>query len=885
MSGKKLSDLSNIPDITANDLFLTTDQESLTSYKITASNLAAYTTSAIVSTTNNLNTLFEAFKTIDGSGSGLDADLLDGQQGSYYQPASTALTTSTTFGGDVSGTYNAIVVANDSHNHTYLNESPNIEYGVGKLQWTDTSSADSGTGLDGSTPQNPSSTWYHHLIMNHHNSSGYYVDIAANFFEDELAFRRLQGGTLYDYQYLYHDGYHPYANALTTARTISLGGDVSGSASFDGSANVTITATVANDSHTHDSRYYTESEIDTKLTDGTVNKINDSTQNQAGNFHMYVNDGGGNIGMRWNSTTGSTNLLVENGIAYELEIANDSSTGTFGINKGSTTSGTAGETISWTNAFRVSGADNYLYAYGQKMWTAGNDGSGSGLDADLLDGQHGSYYTDYADSVVGSNSSTKVSKSGDTMTGNLSISKDNAAIVIGSGSYSGAHGIYFYDSNNSIGIQQLYRTNLETLNWEAKGGSDLMTLDKSGNLAVSGTVDGRDIAADGSKLDGIEAGATADQTASEILTAIKTVDGPGSGLNADLLDGQQGSYYTGYTDNAIASLVSSSPSTLDTLNELAAALGNDPNFATTITTSIATKVAKSGDTMTGDLAISKSGASLQLGTGSNSGPHGIYFYDLTGGVGIQQVYRTTPEVLFWELSNGSDLMSLDKAGDLTIAGTVNGRNISTDGSKLDGIEAGATADQTASEILTAIKTVDGPGSGLNADLLDGQQGSYYLDYTNFSNTPQAGLVYTRKTTTYTATAYEGIIADTSGGSWTLTLPSSPSAGDVVVIADGNNWGANNLTVARNGSTIEGDAEDMVMDIGGLHTTFLYDGTTWQIYAQAGIKDPPTTISFGNWSISEVSGNVIFSTGGVDKMKLDTSGNLTVIGDIITNGTI
>lgn len=34
--------------------------------------------------------------------------------------------------------------------------------------------------------------------------------------------------------------------------------------------------------------------------------------------------------------------------------------------------------------------------YGQKVWTAGNDGAGSGLDADLLDGQHGSYYLDWA---------------------------------------------------------------------------------------------------------------------------------------------------------------------------------------------------------------------------------------------------------------------------------------------------------------------------------------------------------------------------------------------------------------------------------------------------------------------------------------------------------
>ena len=56
-------------------------------------------------------------------------------------------------------------------------------------------------------------------------------------------------------------------------------------------------------------------------------------------------------------------------------------------------------------------------------------------------------------------------------------------------------------------------------------------------------------------------------------------------------------------------------------------------------------------------------------------------------------------------------------------------------SKLDGIESGATQDQTAAEILTAVKTVDGNGSGLDADLLDGQEGSYYLDYGNFSNTP------------------------------------------------------------------------------------------------------------------------------------------------------
>ena len=59
----------------------------------------------------------------------------------------------------------------------------------------------------------------------------------------------------------------------------------------------------------------------------------------------------------------------------------------------------------------------------------------------------------------------------------------------------------------------------------------------TGNITVTGTVDGRDVAGDGSKLDGIESAATQDQTASEILTLIKTVDGAGSGLDADTLDG------------------------------------------------------------------------------------------------------------------------------------------------------------------------------------------------------------------------------------------------------------------------------------------------------------------------------------------------------------
>jgi len=107
--------------------------------------------------------------------------------------------------------------------------------------------------------------------------------------------------------------------------------------------------------------------------------------------------------------------------------------------------------------------------------------------------------------------------------------------------------------------------------------------------------------ADHSKLNGIEASATADQTASEILTLIKTVDGAGSGLDADTLDGNSSAYFAPsasmktYVDAKVAGVVDTAPAALDTLNELAAALGDDANFSTTVSTNIGTKLAKASN--------------------------------------------------------------------------------------------------------------------------------------------------------------------------------------------------------------------------------------------------------------------------------------------------
>jgi len=60
---------------------------------------------------------------------------------------------------------------------------------------------------------------------------------------------------------------------------------------------------------------------------------------------------------------------------------------------------------------------------------------------------------------------------------------------------------------------------------------------------------------------------------------------------------------TAFVGTAVSNLVASAPSTLDTLNELATALGNDAAFSTTVTNSIAAKLPLAGGTMSGAIAM------------------------------------------------------------------------------------------------------------------------------------------------------------------------------------------------------------------------------------------------------------------------------------------
>jgi len=204
------------------------------------------------------------------------------------------------------------------------------------------------------------------------------------------------------------------------------------------------------------------------------------------------------------------------------------------------------------------------------------------------------------------------------------------------------------------------------------------------------------------------------------------------GLDADLLDGQQSSYYTGYSDTAVANLVDSSPASLNTLNELAAALGDDANFSTTVTNSIAAKLPLSGGTMTGDIAY---GDNVKATFGASS--------DL-------QIYH----------------------------------------------------------------------NGTNSVIVD-------------------------------------------NGTGNLSLQSNGTEVNV--------WDATN-------------SQHMAQFISGAQVSLRYNGSEKLATTSTGIS-VTGSVDFGDWTITESGGSLYFATGGTNKMKLDASGNLDVVGSVNSNATI
>ena len=91
---------------------------------------------------------------------------------------------------------------------------------------------------------------------------------------------------------------------------------------------------------------------------------------------------------------------------------------------------------------------------------------------------------------------------------------------------------------------------------------------------------------------------------------------------------------------------------------------------------------------------------------------------------------------------------------------------------------------------------------------------------------QTFLNWAIKTTTYTAVAGDAILANTSGGAFTITLPASATLNDTVVIADySGSFATNNLTVNSNGLNLMGSVQTLILDVNYRNVALVYSGTT------------------------------------------------------------
>ena len=160
-----------------------------------------------------------------------------------------------------------------------------------------------------------------------------------------------------------------------------------------------------------------------------------------------------------------------------------------------------------------------------------------------------------------------------------------------------------------------------------------------------------------------------------------------------------------------------------------------------------------------------------------------------------------------------------------------------------GVETAATADQTAAEILTLLLTVDGSGTGLDADKLDAQEGSHYLARANHTGTQAASTVSDFDTQVRTSRLDQMAApsASVSANSQRITAVGSPSADtDAATKAyvDATKQGLNVKTPVRVASTAN------VAVANGLENGDTVDGVTIATGDRVLLKDQSTATENG-----------------------------------------
>jgi hypothetical protein len=169
--------------------------------------------------------------------------------------------------------------------------------------------------------------------------------------------------------------------------------------------------------------------------------------------------------------------------------------------------------------------------------------------------------------------------------------------------------------------------------------------------------------------------------------------------------------------------------------------------------------------------------------------------------------------------------------------------------------------------------------------------------TGFGRTGTVDWDTTAKTASFTAVSGNGYFVNTTSGAITVTLPATPSAGDIVAVADyAGTSNTNNITIGRNSSNINGSASDIIISINGKSITLVYvDGTQgWKITDNADqTTEGPSYITAtggtittcGDYKIHTFTGPGTFCVSGVSSTPTDnTIDYLVVAGGAAGGGT-
>jgi len=197
----------------------------------------------------------------------------------------------------------------------------------------------------------------------------------------------------------------------------------------------------------------------------------------------------------------------------------------------------------------------------------------------------------------------------------------------------------------------------------------------------------------------------------------------------------------------------------------------------------------------------------------------------------------------------------------------------SDNSNYIGLKAPGTVSSDQTFILP-----DADGSANNVLKTDGSGNLGFVDVTTLV-TEGIDWQSTVKTGDFTAVSAEGYFINTTSGAITATLPASPSAGAIVAFKDyAATFATNNLTIGRNSSNIQGNANDSLLSTNRASVVLVYvDATKGWLYVQeSNVSD------FGPSYISATGGTI--TTSGDYKIHTFTSSGSFAVSSVGSNQT-